>query len=644
MKNSDEKITITYQNTDDYFDLYVNGLNVVASGTLYLIGSEAGLLQTAEDIIVDDVDSGLDGVEYSFDVISEYCLRVNDFHPMTVGGDLDFAFVEDGNLHQLSAMYDYGYQEINIEVEDTYNSPVPPNTYDQWISESIGLDDNASTFSEPKYANTMTLKANNSCYGVVRETLDIGSKDFEIGATISVTEFPEAYSSVFGKWKTEVNDISLHTRNFDRGFSLTFRTNVEVKVIHCVPQNFYGDAAYDYSGTPHTFKIIRSGDTLTAYSDDEPYETYDLPEDYEFNTSMPMFVLSGSDGGGITDKLTLHNCYFKLDGVTQLNYKIEEGQGSLLYDSSIFHNHADITSPNWVRESTKESANATYGYSVAGTGAYVPAEIEEGSIMNLDRFFTNWTDTNTHPYWGFYWNFINAPAKDLWNDYIEQNPGGGIHLYIEPRTGTAGERNYLMAHTKVNSDNIKYIVDEEYVLKIDVDITEGSFYIMQGGSPISPYYGVSNIISTSGTHYRRFKCTSSNVDGYLSFSAKGDAGTGLDCIINEFQVWHLGEADAIPTRDSDGNELENSGLFVHNNADTDLIQTDELFNDDVFWSVSGLLASKTLEEILANNDDSDTTRSAQDLDGKITDLLHFPIAPIDNELDHINSFIAGKLI
>ncbi len=114
MKNNDNKIIITYESLDDYYDLYINGLNADPSGSLYLTGTQ-GLLENEESILIDGIDSGKTGEEYDFDIISEYCIRVNQFQPFS-NGELDFIFVNEGNLYQLSEMYDYGYQKILIEI------------------------------------------------------------------------------------------------------------------------------------------------------------------------------------------------------------------------------------------------------------------------------------------------------------------------------------------------------------------------------------------------------------------------------------------------------------------------------------------------------------------------------------------------
>lgn len=113
MKNSDDKITISFETLDDYYDLYVSGLNAVASGTLYLTG-DVGLLEFLDPILVNGVDSGEVGMEYDFEVISSYCIKVPQFQPVGAG-ELDFIFVNDGHLYKLSEMYDYGYHKINIE-------------------------------------------------------------------------------------------------------------------------------------------------------------------------------------------------------------------------------------------------------------------------------------------------------------------------------------------------------------------------------------------------------------------------------------------------------------------------------------------------------------------------------------------------
>jgi len=109
-----------YEASDQYYDLYVNGLHVVASGTLYLTASTTGVLSAELPILVDGEDSGKTGQEYEFDVISEYCLKVNQCQPEVNVGDLDFIFVEDDNLYQLSKMYDYGYHKISVEVGPNY--------------------------------------------------------------------------------------------------------------------------------------------------------------------------------------------------------------------------------------------------------------------------------------------------------------------------------------------------------------------------------------------------------------------------------------------------------------------------------------------------------------------------------------------
>ena len=79
MKNIDGKVTINFRTQDDYYDLYVNGLNAIASGTLYLTG-ENGLLETEQAILVDGVDSGKTGIEFDFDVIDEYSITVSYTH------------------------------------------------------------------------------------------------------------------------------------------------------------------------------------------------------------------------------------------------------------------------------------------------------------------------------------------------------------------------------------------------------------------------------------------------------------------------------------------------------------------------------------------------------------------------------------
>jgi hypothetical protein len=118
MKNSEDKLTIHYEDLNDYYDLYVNGLNVVASGTLYLTG-DVGLLESRDPILVNGIDSGEVGMEYDFEKISDYCMRVDDFQPKGQG-ELDFIFVDGSTLYKLSGLYDYGYQKINITVSDTF--------------------------------------------------------------------------------------------------------------------------------------------------------------------------------------------------------------------------------------------------------------------------------------------------------------------------------------------------------------------------------------------------------------------------------------------------------------------------------------------------------------------------------------------
>lgn len=119
MKNTDDKVTINFRTTEDFYDLYVNGLNVVASGTLYLTGDE-GLLETETAILVDGVDSGKTGVEFDFDVIDEFSIKINQFQPYAIGGELDFIFVNNGELNQLSELYDYSYMKINVTTSNGY--------------------------------------------------------------------------------------------------------------------------------------------------------------------------------------------------------------------------------------------------------------------------------------------------------------------------------------------------------------------------------------------------------------------------------------------------------------------------------------------------------------------------------------------
>lgn len=118
MKNSDDKLTIRYETLEDFYDIYVNGINAAASGTLYLTADD-GVLSGEEAILINGEDSGETGVEYDFDVISDYAIKVNDFQPLSAG-ELDFIYVENNNLYKLSDMYNYGYHKINITVSDGF--------------------------------------------------------------------------------------------------------------------------------------------------------------------------------------------------------------------------------------------------------------------------------------------------------------------------------------------------------------------------------------------------------------------------------------------------------------------------------------------------------------------------------------------
>lgn len=143
IKNSADQVQITYETLEDYYDIYVNGLNAVASGTLYLTG-DSELLESPESILVDGVDSGETGMQYDFEVISDYCIKVPQFQPVGAG-ELDFIFVNDGNLYKLSSLYDFGYQKIQIDVADTFGK-IPVSAFtaiyasDQYLND-IPLDE-----------------------------------------------------------------------------------------------------------------------------------------------------------------------------------------------------------------------------------------------------------------------------------------------------------------------------------------------------------------------------------------------------------------------------------------------------------------------------------------------------------------------
>lgn len=255
MKNNDDKVFIEYNSIDDYYDLYVNGLNAVASGTLYLTG-DAGLLESSDAILVDGVDSGKTGMEYDFDVISENCIRVNQFQPVGAG-DLDFIFVDDGNLHQLSEMYDYGYHRIRVEtglnfgkVEITLISfddeANPPEDANLLIDGSTATgahfahnSDNNTVFiefSEPKTLRSIQLYAQDEYLGRIRKAIlcykpdDLGGGWIDIPLTDSQANYNDIQYADYWKMINFGENLTVqHLKiDFETEFSAIGLNEIEV--------------------------------------------------------------------------------------------------------------------------------------------------------------------------------------------------------------------------------------------------------------------------------------------------------------------------------------------------------------------------------------------------------------------------------
>lgn len=92
-------------------DIYFNGLNIAASGSIYLTGTSGMFEETP--ILLDGVDSGFTGLEVDFEWESEYAVKVPDVYPK-VEGVLDAIIVQGDSINQLTENYEYGFHGINV--------------------------------------------------------------------------------------------------------------------------------------------------------------------------------------------------------------------------------------------------------------------------------------------------------------------------------------------------------------------------------------------------------------------------------------------------------------------------------------------------------------------------------------------------
>jgi len=97
-----------------------------------------------------------------------------------------------------------------------------------------------------------------------------------------------------------------------------------------------------------------------------------------------------------------------------------------------------------------------------------------------------------------------------------------------------------------------------------------------------------------------------------------------------------------PGYDVLGNELTNPGGFVHNGAESKIIGADAALIGDDLWHNGSAFVARTRAEILANNDDTDRTRSSYDNKGNIIDILPYPTAPTGDDLTQLNNFLDSR--
>lgn len=87
-------------------------------------------------------------------------------------------------------------------------------------------------------------------------------------------------------------------------------------------------------------------------------------------------------------------------------------------------------------------------------------------------------------------------------------------------------------------------------------------------------------------------------------------------------------------------DSEHRGGYIHNGAESTITATDASLDTDDFWSDGlGTLLPKTKAEILANNDDTDTTRSSYDDNGNIVDIVLYSTSLIGEILKKLNIFL-----
>lgn len=196
MKNSENKITIHFEDLMDFYDLYVNGLNVIASGTLYLTG-DSGLLESEEAIMLGGIDSGETGMQYDFEVISDYCIKVSDFQP-NGAGELDFIFVDGNQLFKLSGLYDYGYQKINITVSDGFGV-IPLSAIENITANDLYTLEDDPWVTYDGNESTSCRYSYNQFFGYLTFTF---TEERPVSAVRFLASPPNETSSMYVQWAT----------------------------------------------------------------------------------------------------------------------------------------------------------------------------------------------------------------------------------------------------------------------------------------------------------------------------------------------------------------------------------------------------------------------------------------------------------
>lgn len=405
MKNSDDKLTINYNTLDDYYDIYVNGLNAVASGTLYITG-DSGVIEESP-ILINGEDSGYTGKEYDFDVISDYCVKVNQFQPND-SGEIDFIFVEDGNLHQLSEMYDYGYHKILINTEDTfgvlpiasfseviatdYSSSDPEEVKDPWVVLDGSTDTYVSfgynvfnrhlifKFEEAKTVNALKIYAQrlSDVNDIVIEYKLIDDGDNDNNWISSIPEETVKYDEI--RWENEWLTVNFIPTGKVESIRLSFKGFVETIQVNAV--EFYA-MAQPYEESPVEEAVYSWGE----------------PKDQNTSSSWENMV----DGNLSTETAFGYNelyqdCYLYLKRVTKigtiriyftalpnsewvtLSYYTPEFNGSYI-DMIYREPHNDVTN-QWIEYDLSSLGLSTDAIKIqVGTGFISEAKISGFEIL-----------------------------------------------------------------------------------------------------------------------------------------------------------------------------------------------------------------------------------------------------------------------